>query len=264
VRERAQLGNDARREVGRGVEAGADRRPADGELGEMGTRMLDACDAVPNDAGIAAEFLAERDRHRVLQMRAAGFHHVGELPRFLLERVGEHPQRRNEMTFDAAQCGNVQRGGKDVVRALPHVHMIVRVHQRMIAALAAEQLDGAVGDHFVGVHVGRRAGSRLKHLDDELIVEASRGDFQRRLFDRLARLFGEQAQRHVRARGRRLDVSERGEKAPREAVAGDGKVGRRASRLSRVVRVGRHFHLAHTVPFDAERCAHHDLPRATA
>ena len=42
------------------------------------------------------------------------------------------------------------------------------------------QLDGAVGDHFVGVHVGRRAGAGLKDIDDEFLVVPSVNDLARR------------------------------------------------------------------------------------
>ncbi len=48
-------------------------------------------------------------------------------------------------------------------------------------AIAAEQLDGPVGDHLVGVHVARRARAGLKHVDRKLAVELPFGHFAARL-----------------------------------------------------------------------------------
>ena len=44
------------------------------------------------------------------------------------------------------------------------------MHGRVLAALRAEQLVGAVGQHLVGVHVVRRAGAGLIRIDDELVA----------------------------------------------------------------------------------------------
>ena len=44
-------------------------------------------------------------------------------------------------------------------------------------AVAADQLDGPVGDHLVGVHVARGARAGLKDVDRKLIVELAVGDF---------------------------------------------------------------------------------------
>ncbi|MFF0628841.1 DUF6531 domain-containing protein [Streptomyces sp. NPDC004296] len=41
----------------------------------------------------------------------------------------------------------------------------------------AGQLDGAVADHLVGVHVGLRPGARLPHVEREVIVQSARDDF---------------------------------------------------------------------------------------
>ncbi|MNY81819.1 hypothetical protein D3C86_2235890 [compost metagenome] len=49
--------------------------------------------------------------------------------------------------------------------------MLVRVQVLVLALLMAEQFERAVGDHLVGVHVGRGAGAALNHIDDELVVQ---------------------------------------------------------------------------------------------
>ena len=50
--------------------------------------------------------------------------------------------------------------------------MVVRMAVGVFALFVAEQLERPVGDHLVGVHVGRGAGASLHHVHDELFVEA--------------------------------------------------------------------------------------------
>jgi hypothetical protein len=38
----------------------------------------------------------------------------------------------------------------------------------VLAATMTKQFEAAVGDHLVGVHVRRRAGPTLDHVDDEV------------------------------------------------------------------------------------------------
>ena len=68
-------------------------------------------------------------------------------------------------------------GYGDVVGALRHVHVVDGVQRGVVALLAAEQFQRAVGDDLVGVHVGRGAGAALDDVDDELVVQFAAGDF---------------------------------------------------------------------------------------
>jgi hypothetical protein len=57
------------------------------------------------------------------------------------------------------------------------------MHRVLRADLAAQHLDGAVGDHLVGVHVRLRAGTRLPHHEREVVVELAVDDLLRRRDD---------------------------------------------------------------------------------
>src|SRR5437762_171689 len=70
-------------------------------------------------------------------------------------------ERGEEVGHDAVERGEVHRRREDVVRALAHVDVVVRVD-----VFACERRD-----HLVRVHVGRRAGAGLEDVDRELIVE---------------------------------------------------------------------------------------------
>ncbi len=76
-------------ELGVRVEPGADGGAADGELVQPGERELDALEVGVELGDVAAELLAERERHRVLEVRAADLDDVGELLGLRRERVAQ-------------------------------------------------------------------------------------------------------------------------------------------------------------------------------
>jgi hypothetical protein len=103
--------------------------------------------------GIGREFLAERQRSRVLQMGAADLH--DRIPPFRLvgQPLVHHLQRREQLHVHGLRRRNVHGRWEAVVRRLALVHMVVRMNRRLAAALAGENLIGSAGDHLIGVHV---------------------------------------------------------------------------------------------------------------
>src|SRR6202012_3015333 len=65
--------------------------------------------------------------------------------------------------------------------------------------------DGAVGDHFIGIHVGLGARARLPDNQWEMIVELAVDHFLGGSDNGLANLLVQAAQRHVGFGGRALD-----------------------------------------------------------
>ena len=61
--------------------------------------------------------------------------------------------------------------------------VIVRIAVLIVALPVAHQLERAVGDHLVGVHVRRGAGAALEHVEPELIVKLAVDDFLAGAFD---------------------------------------------------------------------------------
>ena len=185
----------------RGVEPGADRRAADRELVQAGERRLDPLHIGVELGDVAAELLAEGERHGVLQVGAADLHDVVELLRALLEGIAEGSDLREEPLHDDLRGRDVHRRGEGVVRGLRHVHVVVRVDRRLRAELPARHLDRAVRDDLVRVHVGLRAGARLPDVQREVVVERAVGDLTRGVGDQAAELGVELSV---------LDVGERG------------------------------------------------------
>ena len=120
--------------------------------------------------GVPAELLAERDRHGVLQVGAAGFQNVRELGALGRKAAGQAAGGREQARHHAMIARRVAVG-IHVVGRLSHVDVIVRVHARVLAARAAEDLRRAVGEDLVRVHVVRGAGAGLIDVDDELIAQ---------------------------------------------------------------------------------------------
>ena len=77
------------------------------------------------DGGVkAVELLAERHRHRVLQLGAADLEHVGEFDRLGFEGEGEILQRLDQRR-GGEDHGEPQRGRIGVVGRLRHVDVVV-------------------------------------------------------------------------------------------------------------------------------------------
>ena len=104
--------------------------------------------------------------------------------------------------------------------------MVVRVQPRVVAGRVAEGLKREVGDHLVGVHVGRGAGAALDHVDDEVLVVAAGDDLVTGRGDGGGAGGVERAELAVGERGRLLDHGERPHELGevRERHAGDREV----------------------------------------
>lgn len=67
--------------------------------------------------------------------------------------------------------------------------MVIGVDGTFGAHCATEDLDGAVGNDFIGVHVGLGAGTSLPDDERKVIKEGEGGDFGGGLLDRLPQLW---------------------------------------------------------------------------
>ncbi len=72
----------------------------------------------------------------------------------------------------------------------------------LAAQLAARQLDGAVGDDFVGVHVGLRTAAGLPDAQREMLVQLAGQHFVRRPDNQVGLIRRQQAEVAVHQRRR--------------------------------------------------------------
>jgi hypothetical protein len=154
------------------VEPGADRGAADRELVEHRQRGAQRHMRLLELRHVAGELLPERERRCVLQMRAPDLDDRGERSALFLQRGFEDPGGGHDLRVQRARRGDMHRRRKDVVRRLSEIDFIVRMHQALLSALAAQQLRGAVGQHLVDVHVALRPRPGLPDDERELRVVA--------------------------------------------------------------------------------------------
>jgi len=185
-----------------GVQPGADRGAALRQRIELLERDPHAEQPQLHLLRIAGKFLAERQRRRVLRVRAADLDDLGEFLGLRLQGLVQVRERGAQELRDLLGGRNVHRGRKCVVRRLAHIHVIVRMHERLLAALAAEQFGRAVGDHLVQIHVGLRAGAGLPHHQREVIVQLAVDHLLGRLHDGAGALAIEEPERLIDLGGR--------------------------------------------------------------
>ncbi|MCY1283300.1 hypothetical protein D9M70_321760 [compost metagenome] len=200
---------------------------------------------------VARELLAQRQRHRVLQVRAPDLDDIGE--GFDLARKGllQLLQRRQQLLLDRARRGNVHRGREAVVARLAGIDVVVRMHRLLAADLAAEQLDRAVGDDLVEVHVGLRARSGLPDRQRKLLRPAAFDHFRGRLLDGVRQLGREYAQLTVGAGRAQLQDGKGLDQRGRHLLVADAEVLARAFGLRAPKMIGGHGDAAQAVFLDA-------------
>jgi len=73
--------------------------------------------------------------------------------------------------------GDVHGGRKNIVGRLGLIDIIIGVNYGFVPEFAAVQLQGAVGDHFIDVHIGLCAAAGLPNHQGEMRVEFAVDDF---------------------------------------------------------------------------------------
>ncbi|MCY1516522.1 hypothetical protein D9M68_511560 [compost metagenome] len=202
------------------------------------------------------EFLAEGHRHGVLQLGTAHLQYVGEL--FALGGEGaDQALEAGQQGVVAQQQAETDGGGVGVVGGLRHVHVVVRVQVLVLTLLLAHGLEGDVGDHLVGVHVGGGAGATLDHVHHELVVEVATDQAGAGLADGGVLVGIEVAELLVGIGGGLLDHGQGDDqlRVVRQRHAGQAEVVYRAQGLDAVVGLGGNFEGAEQVFFDAEGCS---------
>ena len=109
------------------VDARAHRRAAEGQLGQPRQRRTPAARCPSSPGRVPAELLAQGDRRRVHQVRAAAFTTPSNSSRFASERVARCVERGEEVVDHAIGRGQVDRRREDVVARLAGVHVVVGV-----------------------------------------------------------------------------------------------------------------------------------------
>ena len=165
---------------------------------------------------VAAELLAERDRHRVHPVRAARLDDVVELGRLRLQRRRRASASAGSRSFvSSSSAARWTADGKTSFDDWP----------MFTSSFAWTSSPARRRDHLVRVHVRRGARAGLEDVDRELVVELARGDPVAGGGDPLGLVGVEQAELGVHARGGGLDPAEPArDRAPGSARPETGKL----------------------------------------
>ena len=160
------------------------------------------------------------------------------------ERVAKPLHRREEMAGDLLDCRHVDGGGEHVVGRLRAVDVVVGVHRLLRPEHAAQELDGAVGDHLVGVHVGLGAAARLPDPQWKMLVELACDNFIANLGDQLCFVGGQLAEIVIDQRTGFLEDAESADHLAGHYVVADIEMEQATLGLRAPILVGGHFYLA--------------------
>src|ERR1700680_4544284 len=97
-------------------------------------------------------------------MRASGLHHRADFSLFAQQDRADMLEGWNKRALNSQCRTHVDGRRNDVIAALTHIDMIVRVHR------APEPASGEARDYLVSVHIGARARASLKDVDWELRI----------------------------------------------------------------------------------------------
>src|SRR4029079_15355461 len=107
------------------IERGSARRAAECQLGQMRKRGLEVTQAMVELRDVARELLPERERRRILEVRAADLDDVIEGFRLRIARRAKLPQRGDEARADRDYRRDRHRGRKDGVWRLALVTVLL-------------------------------------------------------------------------------------------------------------------------------------------
>ena len=125
----------------------------------------------------------------------------------MASRYSEPGERADECLVHADD-GQTDGRRIDVVGRLSAVDMVVGIAILILTFLVAHDFQGAVGDDLVGVHVDRRTGAALHHVDREILMELAVDDLAASLRDSSCNLVVDGAQGVVGLHGGELDVGD--------------------------------------------------------
>jgi hypothetical protein len=241
-----------------GIDSRPDRRSAEVDLAHEERRFPQPLLVLLQHHGVRGELLPERHRHGVLKLGSSHLEDTRELDCLGFEGRAQLGHGAGQ-TRDAEVQRELHRRRVDVIRALAHVDVLDRMQILVLAALMSEELETAVRDHLVRIHVGRGACAALDHVDDEFLQERAVADFFTGVRDRLRFVIVEETQRVI-GKGRGfLDAGKRRNEVGinRDRRARDREVLERAQRMYAVIGSGGNGTLAEQIVLAAIRSGWH-------
>lgn len=177
--------SNALSEAFEGVDTGTNSSATLGQLAQLRQAGLDSLDAEIKLSYISRELLRQGQGSGILQMRPANLDDLLglELINLLLQRIPQALHARYELILNFQDSGDVHDGREGIIGGGGAVDMVVGMDRLFGAHGAAQDLDGAVRDDFVGVHVGLGARAGLPNNEGEVVEQLQVSDLLGGLLD---------------------------------------------------------------------------------
>ena len=239
------------RKFGMRIQPRPHRRPANRQIVQPIQHHLQPLDVAIEQRSPAAKFLSNGQGHSVLQMRAPNLHHRVKFLSLRRNRIPHRLDRRNQKILHPFRRRNMHRRRKRIVRRLRHIHMIVRMHRLLRSHLSARNLNRAIRDDLIHIHIGLRARPRLPNPQRKLVIQLPRNHFVRRQRNELRLIRSKFAQILIHQRASLLQRAKSPNQLRRHDIPPNIKMQKRALRLRPPVNIGGNFDLPHAVRLNA-------------
>ena len=154
--------------LGRGVQAGTDGGGAQVHFQQQLLAALDGFDLFTQGHGERVELLTQGHGNRILQLGTTHLQDLLEFNRLGIECRNQVLQRV-QGHISAVDHGHAETGRVGIVGGLALVDVVIGVDDVVTAFFQTHDLQGDVGQYFVGVHVDGGAGTALVNIDRELV-----------------------------------------------------------------------------------------------
>ena len=150
------------------VDSGANGGTAHIDFGHFSGCRLDPSEPPVKGCGIGFEFLPQPDGDCILELGPAHFQDGIEFHAFPGKGLFQGTETFVQI-FQQEEYRQFPGCGDHVVGGLSPVYLIVGMNQGIIPFFPAQDLNGDVGDHLIGIYVERGAGASLDGILDELV-----------------------------------------------------------------------------------------------
>ena len=146
---------------------------------------------------------------------------------------------------------NMHGGRECVIGGLATIAMIIGMHRLFAAHCAAQYFNGAVGNHFIGIHIGLRARTGLPNHKREMVVQLAFSHFTGSTDNRITNIFFQIIELHIGLGSRHFDNPQRAHQRQWHGFRADFEITQRALRLRAPIFFGRHVKRAKAIGFGA-------------
>jgi hypothetical protein len=168
-----------------GVQTGTHGCTSLGELEDLGQFALYALDSMLYLVGVGRELLAKGQRGGILCMRSSYFDDLVEFLHLTLQGIMEQFKSWQQFLMRFQHCCNMHGSGEAIIARLTAIDVIVGMHG-LLAQLTTQDLDGAISDHLVGVHVGLGTRPRLPDHQGEMVIQLALDHFVGSSYDSIS------------------------------------------------------------------------------